>query len=56
MSQAFLARAEHALGDEAAARRLADAARTIAEATPASPRVMAMLSRLEIEMQDVKSP
>jgi hypothetical protein len=54
MSQAFLARADRALGDEAAARQRASAARTIAEAIPASPRVMAMLARLETEMQDVK--
>ena len=54
MSQAFLARAERALGDEAAARQFVNAARTIAEAIPASPRVMAMLARHETEMQPVK--
>jgi|SRR6266566_4417032 len=50
MSQAFLAHAERALGDEAAARQFANAARTIAEAIPAAPRVMAMLARRETEM------
>src|SRR5262249_12808233 len=54
MSQAFLARAERALGNEAAARQFANAAHAIAEAISATPRVMAMLARHETEMQSVK--
>ncbi len=54
MSQAFLARAERALGNEAAARQFANAAHTIAEAISATPRVMAMLARHETEMQPVR--
>jgi len=54
MSQAFLARAERALGDEEAARRLANAARTAAESIQVTPRVRALLARLETEMQPVK--
>src|SRR5215510_6190677 len=50
MNQAFLARAERALGDEAAARQFANGARTTAEAIQAMPRVAAMLARLETEM------
>jgi len=53
MNQAFLARAERALGDEAAARQFANGARTIAEANPATPSwemELAMLARLETEM------
>jgi hypothetical protein len=51
MSQAFLALAEHTLGDEAEAQRLAQAARTTAEAFEATPRMAAMLARLERDMQ-----
>jgi Peptidase family M50 len=51
MSQAFLARAERALGDEAAARQFANGARTTAEAIQVMPRVAAMLTRLDTEMQ-----
>ena len=54
MSQAFLARAERALGNQAAARQFANAAHTIAEAISATPRVMAMLARHETEMQFVR--
>jgi Peptidase family M50 len=50
MTYAFLARAERALGDEAAARRFADAARVTAQGNLASPRVMAMLARFETEV------
>jgi len=50
MSQAFLALAEHALGDETAAQRLADAARTTPKTFEGSPRVTAMLARLDREM------
>jgi predicted Zn-dependent protease len=49
MSQAFLARAERALGDREAARRLANAARRTSNALQATPRITAMLSRLEAE-------
>jgi hypothetical protein len=49
MSQAFLARAERALGDPEAARRLANAARSTSNAYQATPRITAMLSRLEVE-------
>jgi hypothetical protein len=49
LSQAFLARAESALGNPEAARCLAEAARSTSNALPAWPRMMAMLSRLEAE-------
>jgi len=50
MTQAFLARAEHALGNPEVARRLADAARSDANALEAAPRIMAMLSRMEADV------
>jgi hypothetical protein len=50
VSQVFLARAEHALGNAAAARQFADAARTTAEAEPDSPVVVLLLARLEPEL------
>ena len=50
MSQAFLARAERALGDEAAAQHFTNAARAIAEAIEVTRRVRAMLARHEAEM------
>jgi Peptidase family M50 len=49
MNQAFLARAERALGDSEAARRLANAARSTSNALQATPRMTAMLSRLEAQ-------
>jgi hypothetical protein len=49
MNQAFLARAERALGDPEAARRLANAARSTSNALQAAPRMTAMLSRLEAQ-------
>ena len=54
MIHAFLARAERALGDEAAARQFAEVARTTAEAIQASPRMMAMLARFETEVPPAK--
>jgi hypothetical protein len=51
MSRTFLALAERGLGNEAAARQLADAARATAKAAGASPR--AMLARLDSEIPDV---
>ena len=54
MTHAFLARAERALGDEAAAQQFADVARTTAEAIQASPRMMAMLARFETEVPPAK--
>ena len=50
MTQAFLASAERALGNEAAARQFATGARTTAEAIQVTPRLAAMLARLDIEM------
>ena len=54
MTHAFLARAERALGDEAAARQFAEVARTTADAIQASPRMMAMLARFETEVPPAK--
>ena len=54
MTQAFLAGGERTLGNEAAARQLANDARTTVEAIQVTPRVAAMLARLDIEMQPAK--
>jgi len=56
MTQAFLAGGERTLGNEAAARQLANDARTTVEAIQVTPRVAAMLARLDIEMQPAKLP
>ena len=54
MTHAFLACAERALGNEAAARQFANEARTTAEAIEKTTHVAAMLARLETEMQAAK--
>jgi hypothetical protein len=48
INRAFLALAERALGNETAARQLANAARTAAEIIEKAPHVTAMLGRLEV--------
>jgi Peptidase family M50 len=48
MNRAFLALADRALGNETAARQLANAARTAAEVIEKTPLVTAMLGRLEV--------
>lgn len=50
MSRAFLAIAEHQLGNAAAARQFADAARATADAAGNAPYVAAMLTRLDREI------
>jgi hypothetical protein len=54
MSRAFLALAERALENAAAAQELANAARTAAEAIQKAPHVMAMLARLDSEIPPAK--
>jgi predicted Zn-dependent protease len=56
ISKVFLARAEHALGNTAAARRLADEARTMATAEPVSPAVAPLLAQLEAELAAPSQP
>lgn len=50
MSRAFLALAEHRLGNAVAARQFVDAARVTAEAAGNGPRMTEMLARLEREI------
>jgi hypothetical protein len=54
MTQMYLARAEHALGDAAAAAALMEAARKTAEASPQSPAVTRLLPRIEAELAGVR--
>jgi hypothetical protein len=50
MNQVYLARAEHALGDRAAAVRCAEAARKTAASHPQAPGVKPLLRRLEAQL------
>jgi peptidase M50-like protein len=50
MTQLYLARAEHALGNAAVARALAEAARKTAASYPQTPVVTVLLPRLEAEL------
>jgi peptidase M50-like protein len=54
MTQIYLARAEYALGNPAAARALAEAARRTGEAHPHWPVVTMLLPRLEAELARVR--
>ena len=50
MTQIYLARAEHALGNTATAKKLAEAARTISGSLPVSDATSNLLPRLEAEL------